>query len=109
LFSIYSAAAAPHRRIRHEYFEDALAFEDSGCFMLEFEAVLAKITKLISGQLTIPMIGIGPGVGCDGQILLCHDLLGMFTNSKPIFTKRYAKLTETTVIGIAQWGNGSGK
>jgi 3-methyl-2-oxobutanoate hydroxymethyltransferase len=83
--------------------EDALAIEEAGCFMLEFEAVPAKIAKLISEQLTIPTIGIGSGVGCDGQILLCHDLLGMFTDFKPKFTKRYAKLTEAAVIGIAQY------
>ena len=68
--------------------EDALAIEDAGCFMLEFEAVPARIAKLISEQLTIPTIGIGAGVGCDGQILLCYDLLGVFTDFKPKFTKR---------------------
>jgi 3-methyl-2-oxobutanoate hydroxymethyltransferase len=83
--------------------EDALAIEDAGCFMLEFEAVPAKIAKLISEQLTIPTIGIGAGVGCDGQILLCYDLLGVFTDFKPKFTKRYAKLTEVAVAGIRQY------
>jgi 3-methyl-2-oxobutanoate hydroxymethyltransferase len=81
--------------------EDAL--EDAGCFMLEFEAVPAKIAKLISEQLSIPTIGIGAGVGTDGQILLCHDLLGVFTDFKPKFTKRYAKLTEVAVAGIKQY------
>jgi 3-methyl-2-oxobutanoate hydroxymethyltransferase len=71
--------------------EDALAIEDAGCFMLEFEAVPAKIARVISEQLTIPTIGIGAGAGCDGQILLCYDLLGVFTDFKPKFTKRYAK------------------
>src|SRR5215217_2923988 len=83
--------------------EDALAIEDAGCFMLEFEAVPAKIARLISEQLTIPTIGIGAGVGCDGQILLCYDLLGVFTDFKPKFTKRYAKLTEVAVRGIQQY------
>jgi len=83
--------------------EDALAIEDAGCFMLEFEAVPAKIARLISEQLTIPTIGIGAGVGCDGQILLCYDLLGVFTDFKPKFTKRYAKLTEVAVNGIVQY------
>lgn len=83
--------------------EDALAIEDAGCFMLEFEAVPAKIAKLISEQLTIPTIGIGAGVGTDGQILLCHDLLGVFTDFKPKFTKRYAKLTEVAVAGIREY------
>jgi 3-methyl-2-oxobutanoate hydroxymethyltransferase len=83
--------------------EDALAIEDAGCFMLEFEAVPARIATLISQQLTIPTIGIGAGVGTDGQILLCHDLLGVFTDFKPKFTKRYAKLTEVAVDGIKRY------
>src|SRR5947209_1206789 len=83
--------------------EDAFAIEDSGCFMLEFEAVPAKIARLISEQLTIPTIGIGAGVGTDGQILLCHDLLGVFTDFKPKFTKRFAKLTEVAVAGVRQY------
>jgi len=83
--------------------EDALAIEDAGCFMLEFEAVPAKNARLISEQLTIPTVGIGAGVRCDGQILLCYDLLGVFTDFKPKFTKRYAKLTEVAVAGIAQY------
>jgi len=83
--------------------EDALAIEDAGCFMLEFEAVPARIATLISEQLTIPTIGIGAGVGCDGQILLCYDLLGVFTDFKPKFTKRYARMTDVAVTGIKQY------
>lgn len=83
--------------------EDALAIQDAGCFMLEFEAVPGKIAALISQQLEIPTIGIGAGVGTDGQILLCHDLLGVFTDFKPKFTKRYAKLTEVAVGGISEY------
>jgi 3-methyl-2-oxobutanoate hydroxymethyltransferase len=80
--------------------EDALAIQDAGCFMLEFEAVPAKIARIISEQLEIPTIGIGAGAGTDGQILLCYDLLGVFTDFKPKFTKRYANLTEVAVKGI---------
>ena len=83
--------------------EDAFAIQDAGCFMLEFEAVPGKIAALISQQLEIPTIGIGAGVGTDGQILLCYDLLGVFTDFKPKFTKRYAKLTEVAVKGIQQY------
>jgi 3-methyl-2-oxobutanoate hydroxymethyltransferase len=83
--------------------EDALAIEDAGCFMLEFEAVPAPIARLISEQLTIPTIGIGAGAGCDGQILLAYDLLGVFTDFKPKFTKRYANLTEVAVTGIRKY------
>src|SRR5690349_3579561 len=83
--------------------EDAFAIQDAGCFMLEFEAVPAKIARVISQQLEIPTIGIGAGVGTDGQILLCHDLLGVFTDFKPKFTKRFANLTEVAVKGITQY------
>jgi len=83
--------------------EDALAIQDAGCFMLEFEAVPAKIAAVISKQLEIPTIGIGAGVGTDGQILLCHDLLGVFTDFKPKFTKRFANLTEVALKGITQY------
>ena len=83
--------------------EDAFAIQDAGCFMLEFEAVPAKIATLISQQLEIPTIGIGAGVGTDGQILLCYDLLGVFTDFKPKFTKRYAKLTKVAVGGISEY------
>jgi len=80
--------------------EDALAIQDAGCFMLEFEAVPAKIAALISRELEIPTIGIGAGSGTDGQILLSYDLLGVFTDFKPKFTKRYSNLTEVAVQGL---------
>ncbi len=83
--------------------DDALAIEDAGCFMLEFEAVPAKIASLISKKLKIPTIGIGAGAGTDGQILLSYDLLGVFTDFKPKFTKRYANLTEVAVSGLKQY------
>ena len=83
--------------------EDAFAIQDAGCFMLEFEAVPGRIAAVISAQLDIPTIGIGAGVGCDGQILLCYDLLGVFTDFKPKFTKRFAQLTEVALGGIRQY------
>ncbi len=83
--------------------EDALAIQDAGCFMLEFEAVPAPIAAAISKELEIPTIGIGAGVGTDGQILLCYDLLGVFTDFKPKFTKRFTNLTDVAVDGIKQY------
>jgi len=83
--------------------EDALAIQDAGCFMLEFEAVPAPIAEMISKELEIPTIGIGAGAGTDGQILLSYDLLGVFTDFKPKFTKRYANLTEVAVNGLSQY------
>ncbi len=86
-----------------EILEDALAIQDAGCFMLEFEAVPAPIARLISEQLEIPTIGIGAGAGTDGQILLSYDLLGVFTDFKPKFTKRFANLTEVAVDGLSRY------
>ena len=83
--------------------EDAFAIQDAGCFMLEFEAVPAKMAAVISQQLEIPTIGIGAGVGTDGQILLCHDLLGVFTDFKPKYTKHFSNLTDIAVKGISQY------
>jgi 3-methyl-2-oxobutanoate hydroxymethyltransferase len=83
--------------------EDALAIQEAGCFMLEFEAVPGPIAAAISKELEIPTIGIGAGVGTDGQILLCYDLLGVFTDFKPKFTKRFSNLTEVAVNGIKQY------
>jgi len=80
--------------------EDAFAIQDAGCFMLEFEAVPAPIARAISEQLEIPTIGIGAGAGTDGQILLSYDLLGVFTDFKPKFTKRYANLSEVAIAGL---------
>ena len=83
--------------------DDARAIQDAGCFMLEFEAVPARIATLISQRLEIPTIGIGAGPGTDGQILLSYDLLGVFTDFKPKYTKHYASLTDVAVNGIAQY------
>lgn len=88
-----------------EILEDALAIQDAGCFMLEFEAVPAPIASMISAELEIPTIGIGAGAGTDGQILLSYDLLGVFTDFKPKFTKRYANLAEVAVKGIADYAS----
>ena len=83
--------------------DDAFAIQDAGCFMLEFEAVPAPIAALISKELEIPTIGIGAGAGTDGQILLSYDLLGVFTDFKPKFTKRYTNLTEVAVDGLKRY------
>jgi 3-methyl-2-oxobutanoate hydroxymethyltransferase len=70
--------------------EDALLLEEAGCFSIVLESVPAKLAKLISNKLSIPTIGIGAGVGCDGQVLVTHDLLGLFDRFTPRFVKKYA-------------------
>ena len=70
--------------------EDALLLEEAGCFSLVLESVPARLAELISQRLYIPTIGIGAGVGCDGQVLVTHDLLGLFDRFTPKFVKKYA-------------------
>ena len=80
---------------------DALALADAGVFALVLEKVPATLGREISQQLLIPTIGIGAGPGCDGQVLVTHDMLGLFTTFKPRFVRRYAELAQTigTVVG----------
>src|SRR5687767_9445290 len=70
--------------------EDALILEEAGCFSLVLEAVPAHLGELISKKISIPTIGIGAGAGCDGQVLVTHDLLGLFDRFTPKFVKKYA-------------------
>lgn len=72
--------------------EDAILLQDAGCFSLVLESVPARLAAYISKQLQIPTIGIGAGAGCDGQVLVTHDLLGLFDRFTPRFVKKYANL-----------------
>ena len=72
--------------------DDALELEAAGCFALVLEAVPAKIAAHITRALILPTIGIGAGAGCDGQVLVWHDLLGVNVGAAPRFVKRYADL-----------------
>lgn len=73
-------------------FEDAHAVEDAGAFAVVIEAVPAELAARISEELTIPTIGIGAGAGCDGQVLVNHDMLGMFNDFTPKFVRRFAEV-----------------
>lgn len=74
--------------------EDARAISDAGAFALVLEAVPREAAQLITQSIPIPTLGIGAGPDCDGQVLVTHDLLGLFTQFKPRFVKRYANLAE---------------
>jgi len=76
-------------------FEDAQILEDAGAFSLVLESVPARLAEHISKKISIPTIGIGAGAGCDGQVLVTHDLLGLFDRFTPKFVKKYAELHET--------------
>jgi 3-methyl-2-oxobutanoate hydroxymethyltransferase len=72
--------------------DDALALHEAGCFALVLETIPARLARLVSERIEIPTIGIGAGVGCDGQVLVTHDLCGLFDRFTPRFVKKYADL-----------------
>ena len=74
--------------------DDALSLEDAGAFSVLLEAVPAPIAKKVTERLNVPTIGIGAGVHCDGQVLVVHDVLGLFDRFTPKFAKRYVNLSE---------------
>lgn len=71
---------------------DALALQDAGVFAIVLEKIPAQLAEAISKELVVPVIGIGAGPGCDGQILVSHDMLGLYTRFHPRFVRRYAEL-----------------
>jgi 3-methyl-2-oxobutanoate hydroxymethyltransferase len=73
---------------------DAQALQDAGVFAIVLEKVPAAIAAEISKSLAVPVIGIGAGAGCDGQILVTHDMLGLYTRFHPRFVRRYANLAQ---------------
>jgi len=75
--------------------QDALALEDAGAYAVVLEGIPAELGRLITARLKIPTIGIGAGPHCDGQVLVCSDLLGMNPEFAPKFLKKYARLDET--------------
>jgi len=80
-------------------YEDALALQEAGCFAIVLEAVPAAVAARVTEALEIPTIGIGAGAACSGQVLVWHDLLGLYAGRQPRFVKRYAELA--TAIGDA--------
>ncbi len=80
--------------------EEAKLLESLGCFAIVLECVPEKLATLISEQLHIPTIGIGAGAGCDGQVLVIQDLLGMYTAMTPKFVKQYVNLKEPIVDAV---------
>jgi 3-methyl-2-oxobutanoate hydroxymethyltransferase len=76
----------------HRLLRDARALEEAGCFALVLECIPSELARVITGQLSVPTIGIGAGPHCDGQVLVVNDLLGLDSAFKPKFVKRYAEL-----------------
>jgi 3-methyl-2-oxobutanoate hydroxymethyltransferase len=100
----YKAQGRTAGTARHLY-DAALALEAAGCSALVLEAIPAAVAERITGALSIPAIGIGAGAGCDGQVLVWHDLLGISRDPVPRFVKRYADLSGEIRRGLSAYVN----
>ena len=87
----------------HQLVQDALVLEAAGCFAIVLEAVPTPVAQAITEQLTIPTIGIGAGLQCDGQVLVYHDLLGLFDKFTPKFVKQYANLRQPILDALTNY------
>ena len=85
--------------------EDAKDLEEAGVFSIALEMVSHEVAEIISQTVSVPIIGIGSGVGCDGQVLVIQDLLGMYDKIKPKFAKRYMNLSEDIVKSLEDYKN----
>jgi 3-methyl-2-oxobutanoate hydroxymethyltransferase len=83
-----------------EVMHDALGLQEAGCFGIVFEAIPGPLTETIMPRMEIPVIGIGAGPAADGQVLVFHDLLGIYDGHAPRFVKRYANVREQMVAGV---------
>ncbi len=102
LFGSYSVRAKTEEQAK-KLLSDAIALQQAGAFAIVLEAIPLSLAKQITHELSIPTIGIGAGVYCDGQVLVFHDMLGLFDDFKPKFVKRYAHLKEEAIKGIKDY------
>jgi 3-methyl-2-oxobutanoate hydroxymethyltransferase len=84
---------------------DAVALEEAGCFSIVFEAIPAAVSEILVERLEVPVIGIGAGPATDGQVLVFHDLLGIYDGHAPRFAKRFGELKAQMVAGVAQYAD----
>jgi len=85
--------------------EDAKELEEAGVFSIALEMISHEVAQIISETISVPTIGIGSGAGCNGQVLVVQDLLGMFEKIKPRFAKRYLNLSEDIVKALENYKN----
>lgn len=82
---------------------DAQALEKAGVFAIVLEMVASEVAQVITKKVSIPTIGIGSGPGCDGQVLVLHDMLGIYEDIKPRFVKRYAELAKPILDAVSSY------
>jgi 3-methyl-2-oxobutanoate hydroxymethyltransferase len=85
--------------------DDSKELEEAGVFSIALEMVSHEVAEIISETISVPTIGIGSGVGCNGQVLVVQDLLGMYDKIKPKFAKRYMNLSEDIVKALESYKN----
>ncbi|HUZ28371.1 MAG TPA: 3-methyl-2-oxobutanoate hydroxymethyltransferase [Solirubrobacteraceae bacterium] len=83
--------------------QEALALQDAGCFSIVFEAIPAAVAATLVEHIEVPVIGIGAGPATDGQVLVFHDLLGIYDGHAPRFAKRYQEVKAQMVAGVAEY------
>ena len=88
-----------------QLYDDALALQEAGCFAIVLEAVPTPVAEAITDALEIPTIGIGAGAACDGQVLVWHDLLGLYDGHAPRFVKQYAELAPVIQAAVADYAD----
>jgi 3-methyl-2-oxobutanoate hydroxymethyltransferase len=84
---------------------DALALQEAGCFAIVFEAIPSALTEVIMPRMEVPVIGIGAGAATDGQVLVFHDLLGIYSGHAARFVKRYADIREEMIRGVSAFAD----
>src|SRR3954468_11103628 len=98
-FKVQGKGADDARRL----IDEAAALEQAGCFSLVLECVPSELASLITERISIPTIGIGAGIHCDGQVLVYHDLLGLYDGHKPKFVRRYAEIGKDIQSAIERY------
>ena len=84
---------------------EALALEAAGCFAIVFESVPAAVSEVLVPKLSVPVIGIGAGAATDGQVLVWHDLLGIYGGHMPRFVKRFAELRGQMIEAVGEYAH----
>lgn len=100
-FKVQGKTAASAR----DLLNDALALQEAGCFSIVLEAVPDRVATYITEQLKIPTIGIGAGAGCSGQVLVWHDMLGLFARFQPKFSKQFADIGTAITNALQTYTN----
>ena len=102
-FGYWAEGTEDYYEAAEKLLSDARALEQAGAFAIVLEAIPPDLAARVTDEVTIPTIGIGAGNACDGQVLVCTDLLGMLRGHSPKFAKRYAQLGDAIVGAVREY------